>query len=187
MTSDRTPAPSEAWLLDPRVIDPGQELVKRAAMDDAEVDSVVSVLSALRTWREAELAMSEASQKHMKLNSTDMKALRFLMASRNAGAVVTPGLLAETLRISTASTTKLLDRLERAGHLQRLPHPTDRRALMITVTDATRTDARESVGRIHARRFQAAARLSREERDVVIRFLSDLSAIEESDEAVPEQ
>jgi DNA-binding MarR family transcriptional regulator len=176
MTSDRTPPDSAAWLLDPRVIDPSQELVKRSAMDDDEVDSVVSVLAALRMWREAELAMSEASQKHMKLNATDMKALRFLMASRNAGAVVTPGLLAETLRISTASTTKLLDRLERAGHVLRSPHPTDRRALMITVTDATRTDARETVGRLHARRFEAAARLSREERDIVIRFLTDLSA-----------
>jgi DNA-binding MarR family transcriptional regulator len=176
MTPDRTPPDSTAWTLDPRVIDPTQELVNRTAMDDAEVDSIVGVLAALRTWREAEQTMSEASQKHMKLNGTDMKALRFLMASRNAGAVVTPGLLAETLRISTASTTKLLDRLERAGHVLRSPHPTDRRALMITVTDATRTDARESVGRVHARRFEAAARLSSEERNVVVRFLTDLSA-----------
>lgn len=163
-------------MLDPRVIDPTQELVKRGAMDDAEVDSVVRVLAALRAWSDAEQKMSQASQKHMKLNATDMKALRFLMASRNTGAIVTPGLLAETLQISTASTTKLLDRLEKAGHIQRSPHPTDRRALMITVTDATRDDARESVGRIHARRFEAAARLSREERDVVVRFLTDLSA-----------
>lgn len=163
-------------MLDPRVIDPSQELVNRAAMDDAEVDSVVRVLGALRAWSDAEQKMSQASQKHMKLNATDMKALRFLMASRNTGAIVTPGLLAETLQISTASTTKLLDRLERAGHIQRSPHPTDRRALMLTVTDATRADARESVGRVHARRFEAAARLSREERDVVVRFLTDLSA-----------
>jgi DNA-binding MarR family transcriptional regulator len=181
MTSDRTPPDSSAWLLDPRVIDPTQELVKRSAMDDDEVDSVVSVLAALRRWREAEQTMSEASQKHMKLNATDMKALRFLMASRNAGAVVTPGMLAETLRISTASTTKLLDRLERAGHVIRSPHPTDRRALMITVTDATRSDARESVGRLHARRFEAAARLSHDERDIVIRFLTDLSAVADSE------
>ena len=48
---------------------------------------------------------------------------------------------------------------------------------MITVTDATRSEARETVGRMHARRFDAAARLSREERDVVIRFLNDLSDV----------
>jgi hypothetical protein len=128
MTPDRTPPDSTAWTLDPRVIDPTQELVNRTAMDDAEVDSIVGVLAALRTWREAEQTMSEASQKHMKLNGTDMKALRFLMASRNAGAVVTPGLLAETLRISTASTTKLLDR-SRAPFAasDRSPRPDDHR------------------------------------------------------------
>ena len=166
-------------MLDPRVIDPSQELVKRATMDDAEVDSVVSVLAALRAWSDAELKMSRASQEHMKLNATDMKALRFLMASRNTDAVVTPGLLAETLQISTASTTKLLDRLEKAGHIKRSPHPTDRRALMITVTDSTRTEARETVGRLHARRFEAAARLSPDERAVVVRFLTDLSGVDD--------
>ena len=175
MPNKHIPAAGPAWMLDPRVIDPSQELVDRAAMDDSEVDSVVRVLAALRGWSEAEQRMSQASQKHMKLNATDMKALRFLMASRNTGAVVTPGLLAETLQISTASTTKLLDRLEQAGHIQRSPHPSDRRALMITVTETTRADARESVGRTHARRFEAAARLSPAERDVVVRFLTDLS------------
>lgn len=167
-------------MLDPRVIDPTQELVDRATMDDAEVDSVVRVLAALRAWSDAELRMSQASQKHMKLNATDMKALRFLMASRNTGSIVTPGRLAETLQISSASTTKMLDRLERAGHILRSPHPTDRRALMITVTDATRLEARESVGRLHARRFEAAARLSPDERDVVVRFLTDLSGVDDT-------
>ncbi|MET0783707.1 MAG: MarR family transcriptional regulator [Leifsonia flava] len=179
MATKRASAKPAGWMLDPRVIDPTQELVDRAAMDDTEVDSVVRVLAALRAWSDAELRMSQASQKHMKLNATDMKALRFLMASGNAGAIVTPGMLAETLHVSTASTTKMLDRLERAGHILRAPHPTDRRALMITVTDATRLEARESVGRLHARRFEAAARLSPEERDVVVRFLTDLSGVDD--------
>lgn len=179
MATKRASAKPTGWMLDPRVIDPTQELVDRTAMDDSEVDSVVRVLAALRTWSDAELRMSQASQKHMKLNATDMKALRFLMASRTTGAIVTPGMLAESLQISTASTTKMLDRLERAGHILRSPHPTDRRALMITVTDATRLEARESVGRLHARRFEAAARLSAQERDVVVRFLTDLSTVDD--------
>lgn len=180
MTSDRTQSARGAWMLDPRVIDPTQELVDRSKMDDSEVDSVVQVLAALRAWSDADAKMRQASEKHMRLNATDMKALRFLMASRNTDTIVTPGLLAQMLQISTASTTKMLDRLERAGHVVRSPHPTDRRALMITVTDATRAEARETVGRLHARRFQAAARLSREERDVVIRFLTELSSVAES-------
>ena len=79
------------------------------------------------------------------------------------------------MNISTASTTKLLDRLAAAGHVTRSPHPTDRRALMITITERTHEQVRDTVGRTHARRFDVAARLTPAERETVIGFLNDLS------------
>ncbi len=170
-------------MLDPRVIDPRQELVDYSEMDEAEIAQIVRVLSGLRRWRESEQALSFESRSHMRLNETDMQALRFLVVSKNQGIVVTPGSLAEHLNISTASTTKLLDRLAAAGHIERSPHPTDRRALMITITRSTHEQVRESVGRAHARRFDAAARLNSEEREVVIRFLQDLSGVSDAVEA----
>lgn len=120
--------------------------------------------------------MSEASQRYMKLGETDMRALRLLIAAQRQGVVVTPGSIAEHLAISTASTTKLLDRLERGGHIRRLPHPTDRRSLTIEITDDTRAAARETVGRAHARRFDVVAALSPEERAVVADFFDALEA-----------
>ncbi len=120
--------------------------------------------------------MSEASQRYMKLGETDMRALRLLIAAQRQGVVVTPGSIAEHLAISTASTTKLLDRLERGGHIRRLPHPTDRRSLTIEITDDTRVAARETVGRAHARRFDVVAALSPEERAVVADFFDALEA-----------
>lgn len=57
----------------------------------------------------------------------------------------------------------------------RSPHPTDRRALAITITEETRHAAMQTVGRQQAKRFYAAARLTREERAVVIRFLEDMT------------
>ncbi|WGW11493.1 MarR family transcriptional regulator [Saxibacter everestensis] len=162
-------------MLDPRVIDPNQELVNYAGMDEAEILQIVRVLTGIREWREAEQRLSVKSQNDMSLNETDMKALRFIVVAKNQGVVVTPGALAEHLRISTASTTKLLDRLAGAGHIERSPHPSDRRALMITITTSTHEEVRESVGKNHARRFEVAARLTPEEREVVIRFLGELS------------
>ena len=88
---------------------------------------------------------------------------------------VTAGHLASHLGISTASTTKLLDRLQSGGHITRNPHPTDRRALQISVTPETRRSAHETVGRHHARRYHTAARLTPAERDIVIRFLRDMA------------
>lgn len=162
-------------MMDPRVMDPDQELVRRAGLADGDVDQVVGVLAALRRWRETERRMSEASRRYMKLGETDMRALRFIIAMQNHGRVVTPGAIAEHLGITTASTTKLIDRLAAGDHVRRFPHPSDRRSLAIEVTDETRRVARESVGRSHARRFDAAARLTPREREIVTRFLDDLA------------
>ncbi|GAB2488918.1 MarR family transcriptional regulator [Promicromonospora xylanilytica] len=156
-------------------MDPDQEIVLRSGMGDRDVDQVVRVLEALRLWRETERRMSEVSRRYMKLGETDMRALRYIIAMQNHGRVVTPGAIAEHLGITTASTTKLIDRLAAGDHVLRFPHPSDRRSLAIEVTEDTRRVARETVGRSHARRFAAAARLTAHERDIVTRFLHDLA------------
>lgn len=163
-------------MVDPRVLDPREEVVDRSGLSDADVEQIVRLLEVMGAWREAERATSEASQRYMKLGETDMRALRYLIAAKNQGRVVTPGAIAAHLRISTASTTKLLDRLAQGDHIRRLPHPSDRRSLAIEVTEHTRQAARQTVGRAHARRFQAAAALSTGERESVIRFLQELTA-----------
>lgn len=162
-------------MLDPRVIDPAQELVHYADLDEAEIAQIVRVLVGIRSWREAEQAISFRSRSDMKLNETDMKALRFLVAAKGRNATVTPGMLSEHLAISSASTTKLLDRLEVAGHVERTRHPTDRRSLSIRITQRTHEQVRDGAGRMHAHRFNVAAALTPEEREVVIRFLDELS------------
>jgi DNA-binding MarR family transcriptional regulator len=60
--------------------------------------------------------------------------------------------------------------------VRRFPHPSDRRSLAIEVTEETRRVARATVGRSHARRFDAAARLTSAEREVVIHFLDELAS-----------
>lgn len=170
------PSITEPSIMDPRVMDPQEELVRRAGLADTDVDQVVRVLEGLRRWREAERRASEASRRYMNLGETDMKAVRFVIALRNQGRVATPGAIATHLGITTASTTKLLDRLVAGGHVRRFPHPSDRRSLAIEVSDETRRVARETVGRSHARRFDAVARLAPREREIVARFLEDLAA-----------
>lgn len=164
-------------MLDPRVIDPNEELISYKSMSAEELDQMTRVMLAMRNWRDAEQRLSLKSRNRMKLNETDMKALRFLVVAQSQGMLATPGALAEHLNISTASTTKLLDRLARAGHINRSPHPTDRRALVITITQSTHEEVREGVGRTHAKRFEVAAKLTSDEREVVIRFLTELSQI----------
>ncbi|ROR93168.1 MarR family transcriptional regulator [Salana multivorans] len=160
-------------LYDVDVTDPTGLLVDRTGMTPEDVAQITRLMSAIAGMREAEERLSEASTRYMKLNRTDMRALHFLIASQNRGSLPTPGAIAQHLGISTASTTKLLDRLERAGHIRRETHPSDRRALLVRITPETHRAAMATVGRQQARRFGAAARLTHDEREVVIRFLED--------------
>jgi len=151
------------------------KLFDRTGMDDAVVSHISEVMAALGRVREAERSLADASQRYMQLNETDMRALHFLIVSEDRGTLATPSGIAAHLGISAASTTKLLDRLEKAGHVARHAHPTDRRALVISIAAHTRQAAKDTVGARQARRFYAAARLTPAERDVVIRFLDDMA------------
>ena len=155
--------------------DPEGVLLDRAGVDASAIRQIGELMASLGALRDAEQRLAEASRRYMKLNETDMRALHYLIVCANRGAVATPGGIAQHLGISTASTTKLLDRLERGGHVTRAAHPSDRRALAITITPETQRAAMETVGRQQARRFHSAARLTAEEREVVIRFLRDMT------------
>ena len=166
---------------DPRLNDPAKELVNTGDLAAGELESVLEVLDAMRRWREAERETSEASQRYMKLGASDMRALRMLIAAGNQKVAITPSAMAGHLGISAASTTKLLDRLERGGHIVRLAHPDDRRSLVIQVTEHTRRAARATVGKEHARRFDVVAALTPDQRQVVAGFFDAMAATAQRD------
>lgn len=156
--------------------DPHEELIEYSGLAAQDVQEIDALMEALSRLRAAEKALSEASLRYMELSETDMRALHFVIVSENTGSEATPGAIARTLGISSASTTKLLDRLENAGHIRRLRHPTDRRALVVRVDPSTRATAMRTIGAQQARRVNAAKRLGSAERRLVIRFLEDMAA-----------
>lgn len=156
--------------------DPDGVLVDRSAASAEDIRHITALMQAMGGLREVEDRLAQASLDFMKLGKTDMRGLHFLIVSENTGQVVTASTLAAHLGITSASTTKLLDRLERGGHIIRRPHPTDRRSFSIHITSETRAVAMETVGAQQSRRFYAAARLTPAEREVVIRFLRDTAA-----------
>lgn len=159
---------------------------RRASLDPTLVDThglsasdtaqAFAVMEALAVWQESWRALAKLSARYMRLNETDMRAIRMIMGAQRRGEAVTPKDIARAVDISPASTTKLIDRLVAAGHLTRSPHPTDRRTTVISVTESTRRTARDTIGRQHARRFDVVAALEPHERDTLIRFFTDLAA-----------
>lgn len=159
-----------------RANDPDRSWTPTKGMSQQDLDQISDLMNALGDLRRTERDLSEASRRYMKLNDTDMRAIHYLILCTNRNLVATPGSIARHLGISTASTTKLLDRLQAGGHTTRSEHPSDRRALAIRVSPETHQAAIETVGRQQAKRIHAAARLSPQEREVVIGFVRDMTA-----------
>ena len=151
------------------------DLIDSSDLSNADREQIAQLMDALARLREAERTLAEASRRFMKLSEQDMRALHYLIAAKRQNAVVTPKMLSAHMVMSAASVTKLINRLEREGHVIRKLHPSDRRAYAIDVTAETARSARETVGRAQARRIHAAVRLTSRERDAVIRFLDGMT------------
>jgi DNA-binding MarR family transcriptional regulator len=137
----------------------------------------MGVLQAIRAFSDAMDRMHGEMKGDMDMNATDLAALRMLIMREQRGQPVSPHDLANHLRISTASTTKLLDRLAAAGHVERGPHPSDRRARVIHLTDESRRAFFRHFGSRLAGMRGVADGYSDEELDIVSRFLGDLSSV----------
>lgn len=137
--------------------------------------AVVDAMQAIRAFTDAMDRMHNGMKADMDMNGTDLAALRMIIMREQRDQTVRPHDLARHLRISTASTSKLLDRLTHAGHVERRPHPHDRRARVIMLTDASRLAFSTHFGdRLRAMRG-VAERYSDDELGVVVRFLGDLA------------
>ncbi|MDX2375725.1 MarR family transcriptional regulator [Microbacterium sp. LRZ72] len=138
-------------------------------------DSVIEVLYALRALGDALDRMHGAMGDDMDMNQTDLRALRMMVERERSGEVVSPHDLARHLRISTASTSKMLDRLEASGHLERRPHPSDRRARIVVLTPHSKQTFFAHFGAHLARMSEVTRDLSLDERRVVASFLSRMA------------
>jgi len=68
-----------------------------------------------------------AMDEHAGLNTTDMECLRLLFLK----GIATPSELARHTGLTSGATTAMLDRLEKAGFIERRPNPDDRRGTLI--------------------------------------------------------
>lgn len=59
----------------------------------------------------------------------------------DSGSSLPPNEIAERLIVSRATVTGLLDSLERQAYIRRLPHPTDRRMILVEITETGRQAA----------------------------------------------
>jgi DNA-binding MarR family transcriptional regulator len=110
------------------------------------------------------------------VNGTDLRCLELLLGAGE----LTPRELGERLNLTTGSVTAMLDRLERLDLLARAPHPTDRRKVIVRMTEA---GARRCLDQIRPLLVEGqqelAEKYSAEQLLLVIDFLRTSTALQQ--------
>jgi DNA-binding MarR family transcriptional regulator len=147
-----------------------------------EDERSTSVMEALRSYRAAEVAMRRRTQQSMDMGENELLVLRYLTRARARGEDVTPAELSRYLGITSASTTALVDRLEKSGHVSRARHPHDRRSIIVTVSARSDEEIRHTLGGMHERMMSVVRGISETDRAKIIAFLDAMrQAVDEVD------
>ena len=91
---------------------------------------VTQVIRDAREYSIGMVSFHQAVGRILGLNVTDMKCLDVMTMKGSA----TPSQLAEQTGLSSGATTAMIDRLEKAGLVERHPHPNDRRGTVLLLT-----------------------------------------------------
>jgi DNA-binding MarR family transcriptional regulator len=103
----------------------------------------------------------------------EFKAMDHILATGG----LTPGQLGDRLALSSGAVTALVDRLERLGWVKRVPHPTDRRSVIVSKASPD-LSAGEAIYESFAEALAREARkMSAEERAACVRFLEAAAEI----------
>jgi DNA-binding MarR family transcriptional regulator len=87
---------------------------------------------------------------------------------------MTPGQLAEHLKVTTAAATQIVDRLERAGHVARQRRANDRRKICVVPVEASVERAFQRLAPMIDGLDGVIAGLDPAERQVIERFLDQV-------------
>ncbi|MCK6068328.1 MarR family transcriptional regulator [Microbacterium sp. dk485] len=144
------------------------------ASEEERRSRAVEVLQAFRVYRAAEIAMRRRTRESMSMGENELLVLRYLLKASGEGRSVSPSELTRYLGVSTASTTAIIDRLEKSGHVTRVPHPSDRRSILVVATAESDAEVRATLGKMHERMMSAVIDMTPEESAIVVACLARL-------------
>jgi len=137
-----------------------------------ETSSASAVLDALWAYEAAEGAIRLRLRDSMLVCENDLLALEKLIEAQDRQVALTPTNITRELGISSASTTAMLDRLQRSGYLRREPHPSDRRKVFVTLGDRPMEGLRRSGSEVQHRVEDVIADMPAGSASVLVDFLS---------------
>ena len=120
--------------------------------------------------------LAEIERPPREAHGLSASAFQTLAILDGAGEPLPGHVIAERLLVSSASMTSLVDTLERRGLVERRPHPTDRRKVLIHLTPDGQRVVDQQLPAIHAVIAQAISTLPEDDREHLLTSLTTIRA-----------
>jgi DNA-binding MarR family transcriptional regulator len=147
-------------LTDP--VDWARHFWRRHGLGDHE-DAFIAMSSVLRLHRLMTDTV-ESKLRPQKLNLTDYMLLMTLQLSETGTRLISQ--LARSLMVHATTATLATDRLENRGLIKRSPHPTDRRATLVSITEEGRALVGEATDALRDSEFGLAGSTPDDQREL---------------------
>lgn len=132
--------------------------------DDA---SIQAVLTALAAWQIPIVQFNGLVADRIGMGWTDLQAL-YVLANHGPA---TPTELARRVNLTTGSASRMIDRLERAGFVRRVPDERDRRRVLVEPVPEAVARVGGHYDHLNARHRQDLADFTPAELEVLVRFM----------------
>lgn len=136
---------------------------ERAGWGDV-ADGMVAVTSVMRA-HQILLARVETALRPYDLSFSRYELLRLLAFSRSGALPITTA--SDRLQVHVTSVTHAIRRLESAGLVRRLPHPTDGRTTLVEITDLGRSTVEDATVTLNEKVFARIGMSAAESRALV--------------------
>ena len=140
--------------------------------DRSRLDREIAM--ALRELLQVGREVRDAMGTRLGVGETDLLAMDHIARQPN---LLGPVELGRRLGITSASATVLVDRLESAGHLRRVPHERDGRRITLEPTAAAVADIREVIEPMVDAVNRLTGNLDRDQAEVVLEFLTGATVV----------
>lgn len=144
-------------------------MTARRMLDDKVGRALVHMI------RRAEEAQERAARQRG-MHPTDFRCISYLVSH---GVPVSPKDVIAYLGLTSGSGTALLDRLEAAGFIKRIPNPDDRRSVLIVLDAEAAAEPVALLERIQEKYLAATAELSDENLEAIALYLGRIEALSE--------
>lgn len=136
-------------------------------------DQIDSVLRSLRRVNLQGSFFGQTVAIRFGLSESDIEALEVLIDTGSA----TAGALSDVMGLTTGAVTRVIDRLEQAGYVRRIPDPADRRRVIVEIIPEKVAGVQATLGRVGEASTDEIGHYSEAELAVINDFLTRMAAI----------